>query len=194
MSYFEVDHRRRIDESVALLAEMLPTSDEEVEEIRAEYRDSRLCDDGDLMARTDAEVDKRMHVHARLGALWMLMNCAQDSRDEALSRATAEEMKPPSTGSSAGRRSSDNLDHDDQGGSTMTRNAEEGPIISDVETMTAWAKEEARNPTPPSEDDELKEALRLQNFQDRFMVPDPTDHLSDAELWELMPESIKGNA
>ena len=70
---------------------------------------------------------------------------------------------------------------------------EEGGI-PDVETMTAWAKEERRNPTPPSEDDELKEALRLQNFADKFVVPDPTDHLSDDELWERMPESIRKNA
>jgi hypothetical protein len=71
------------------------------------------------------------------------------------------------------------------------RHAQEGPNIPDVETMTAWAKEERRNPTPPSEDDELKEALRLQNFADKFVQPDPTDHLSDDELWELMPESIR---
>ncbi len=63
--------------------------------------------------------------------------------------------------------------------------------IPDVSTMAAWAEEERRNPTPPSEDDELKEALRLQNFADKFVVPDPTDHLSDDELWERMPESIR---
>jgi len=66
---------------------------------------------------------------------------------------------------------------------------EEG--IPDVATMTAWAKEERRNPTPPSEDDELKEALLLQQHEDKFVVPDPTDHLSDDELWEMMPESIR---
>ena len=93
MEHFEADHRRRLDESVALLAEMLPRVDEEVDEVRAEYRDGFLCDDRDLIERTDAEVDKRMHVHARLGGLWMLMIAAQDSRDECLSKATAEEMK-----------------------------------------------------------------------------------------------------
>ncbi len=93
MAHFEAEHRRRLDESVALLAEMLPRPDEEVEEVRAEYRDGRLCDDQGLLARTDEEVDLRMHVHARLGGLWMLMVAAQDSRDAALSKATAEEMK-----------------------------------------------------------------------------------------------------
>ncbi len=93
MSYFEADHRKRLDESVALLGEMLPRVDEEVDEVRAEYRDGFLCDDRDLIERTDAEVDLRMHVHARLGTLWMLMLAAQDSRDEALSRATAEEIQ-----------------------------------------------------------------------------------------------------
>lgn len=44
---------------------------------------------------------------------------------------------------------------------------------------------------PLSADDELKEALLLQNFQDRFIVPDPSDNLSDDELWALMPESIR---
>ncbi len=93
MEHFEADHRRRLDESVALVAEMLPRPDEEVEEIRAEYRDGWLCRDSALMARTDEEVDVRMHVHARLGSLWMLMLAAQDSRDAALSQATAEEMR-----------------------------------------------------------------------------------------------------
>jgi hypothetical protein len=93
VSYFEADHRKRLDESVALLSEMLPRPDEEVEEIRAEYRDGRLCDDHGLLARTDEEVDLRMKVHGRLASLWMLMSCAQDSRDAALSKATAEEMK-----------------------------------------------------------------------------------------------------
>jgi len=93
VSHFEADHRRRLDESVALLAEMLPRVDEEVEEIRAEYRDGWLCGDHGLIERTDAEVDLRMHVHARLEGLWMLMLASQDSRDEALSRATAEEIQ-----------------------------------------------------------------------------------------------------
>jgi len=70
---------------------------------------------------------------------------------------------------------------------------EEGGI-PDTEQLQAWAEEEIRNPTPPSEDDELKEALRLQNFADKFVVPDPTDHLSDDELWALMPESIRKNS
>jgi hypothetical protein len=93
VSHFEAEHRRRLDESVALLAEMLPRVDEEVEEVRAEYRDGLLCGDRDLIERTDAEVDLRMKVHGRLASLWMLMSCAQDSRDAALSKATAEEMK-----------------------------------------------------------------------------------------------------
>lgn len=93
MDHFEFVHRQRIDESAAYIAEMLPLPHEEAEEIKAEYRDSRLCDDPDLAARTDEEVDKRMHAHSRLGALWMLMLAAQDSRDEALSKATAEEIK-----------------------------------------------------------------------------------------------------
>jgi hypothetical protein len=93
VEHFEAEHRKRLDESVVLLAEMLPRPDEEVEEVRAEYRDGFLCGDPGLIERTDAEVDLRMHVHARLGGLWMLMSCAQDSRDAALSKATAEEMK-----------------------------------------------------------------------------------------------------
>jgi len=74
---------------------------------------------------------------------------------------------------------------------SLTEQTPEEGGIPDVETMRAWAAEEIRNPTPPSEDDELKEALRLQNFADKFVVPDPTDHLSDDELWEMMPESIR---
>ncbi len=38
---FEADHRRRMEEASSLLAEMIPRPDEEVEEIRAEYRDVR---------------------------------------------------------------------------------------------------------------------------------------------------------
>jgi hypothetical protein len=91
--HFEADHRRRIDEASAVLWELLPSPAEELSQVRAEYRDGRLCDDYDLLARTDEEVDLRMHVHTRLKGLWMLMLAAQDSRDEALSKATAEEMK-----------------------------------------------------------------------------------------------------
>lgn len=89
---FEAVHRRRIENSVALTAELLPTKEEEVAQIRAEYRDATLCQDRDLIARTDQEVELRENVQARLGGLWMLMIAAQDSRDEALSRATAAEM------------------------------------------------------------------------------------------------------
>lgn len=69
--------------------------------------------------------------------------------------------------------------------------SEEESGIPDADTLRRWAEEEDRNPTPPSEDDELKEALRLQNFQDRFVVPDPSDPYTDDELWEQMPESIR---
>lgn len=72
------------------------------------------------------------------------------------------------------------------------KHAEEGPIIPDVETMAAWAAEEAQNPTPATEDDELKEALRLQQHERKFVQPDGSDHLSDDELWHLLPESIRG--
>lgn len=67
-------------------------------------------------------------------------------------------------------------------------------VMPDAETMERWAEEEARNPTPPSEDDLLKEALRQQNFEDRFVVPDPSDEYTDDQLWEMMPESIRGTA
>ncbi len=77
---------------------------------------------------------------------------------------------------------------------TQAGGPDEAGGIPDVEQLQAWAREERRNPTPPSEDDELKEALRLQQHEDKFVVPDPTDHLSDDELWELMPESIRRNS
>ncbi len=91
--HFEAVHLRRMEDAVALAAELLPSKEQEVGEIRAEYRDARLCKDYELLARTDREVERRENVHARLGGLWMLMISAQDSRDEALSRATAEEMR-----------------------------------------------------------------------------------------------------
>ncbi len=91
--HFEAEHRRRMEESVALTEEFLPTKFEEVEEIKAAYRDGLLCGDTGLIARTDKEVALREDVHTRLWHLWALMVAAQDSRDDALSRATAEEMR-----------------------------------------------------------------------------------------------------
>jgi hypothetical protein len=68
------------------------------------------------------------------------------------------------------------------------RHAQEGPNIPDVETMTAWAKEERRNPTPRSEDDDLKAELLRQHHEDHFGVPDPSDDLTDDELFERLPK------
>ncbi len=93
MSHFEAEHRRRIDEASALVWELLPSPAEELSQVRAEYRDGWLCGDSALIERTDQEVVQLEHVHARLGTLWMLMVAAQDSRDAALSKATAEEMR-----------------------------------------------------------------------------------------------------
>lgn len=52
MSHFEADHRRRIDEASAVLWELLPSPAEELSQVRAEYRDGRLCDDSALIERT----------------------------------------------------------------------------------------------------------------------------------------------
>ena len=93
MDNFEADHRQRIEEASALVWELLPSPAEELSQVRAEYRDGWLCGDSALIERTDQEVVQLEHVHARLGGLWMLMLAAQDSRDAALSKATAEEMK-----------------------------------------------------------------------------------------------------
>ncbi len=90
---FKSVHLRRMQEAVALTAELLPSNEEELGEIRAEYRDGRLCHDRALLERTDREAELRENVHARLASLWMLMNAAQDSRDDALSRATAAEIR-----------------------------------------------------------------------------------------------------
>lgn len=64
-------------------------------------------------------------------------------------------------------------------------------MMLDAEKLRKMAEEED---IPPTEDEELKEALLLQNFQDRFIVPDPSDNLSDDELWALMPEAIRRQA
>ncbi len=60
--------------------------------------------------------------------------------------------------------------------------------VPDVETMKAWAAEDLRNPTPQSADDELKQALLEQHHRDHFEVPDPSDGLTDDELFERMPK------
>lgn len=39
MGHFEAEHRRWIEESTALIAEMLPSRAEEIEEVRAEYQE-----------------------------------------------------------------------------------------------------------------------------------------------------------
>ena len=86
-------HRERLDDLVALSQELLPTPTEELGEIRAEYRDAKLCRDRALLERTDREVERRQAVHGRLASLWMLMCSAQDARDEALSKTTTEDMR-----------------------------------------------------------------------------------------------------
>jgi hypothetical protein len=63
---------------------------------------------------------------------------------------------------------------------------EEG--IPDTEQLRTWAEEEVRNPTPISPDDELKAELLRQHHEDHFGVPDPSDGLTDDELFERMPK------
>lgn len=63
--------------------------------------------------------------------------------------------------------------------------------ILDAEKLMRLA--EMQDP-PLSEDDQLKAELLRQNHEEHFEAPDPSDALSDAELWELMPESIRGVA
>ncbi len=74
------------------------------------------------------------------------------------------------------------------------RHAQEGPNIPDTEQLRAWAREERRNPAPISPDDELKAELLRQHHEDHFEVPDPSDGLTDDELWARMPESIRRNS
>jgi hypothetical protein len=64
---------------------------------------------------------------------------------------------------------------------------EEGGIL-DAEKLMKLA--EMQDPSP-SEDDELKQALLEQHHADHFEAPDPSDGLTDDELWERMPESIR---
>jgi hypothetical protein len=60
--------------------------------------------------------------------------------------------------------------------------------IPDTEQLRTWAAEDLRNPTPISPDDELKAELLRQHHADHFEVPDPSDGLTDDELFERMPK------
>jgi len=57
--------------------------------------------------------------------------------------------------------------------------------IPDTEQLRAWA--EMPDPSP-SEDDQLKAELLRQHHADHFEVPDPSDDLTDDELFERMPK------
>jgi hypothetical protein len=61
---------------------------------------------------------------------------------------------------------------------------EEGGIL-DAEKLMKLAE---MPDSPPSEDDELKQALLEQHHRDHFEVPDPSDDLTDDELFERMPK------
>ncbi len=71
---------------------------------------------------------------------------------------------------------------------TQAGGPDEAGGIPDTEQLRTWAAEDLRNPTPISPDDELKQALLEQHHADHFEVPDPSDGLTDDELFERMPK------
>ncbi len=55
----------------------------------------------------------------------------------------------------------------------------------DAERLVRMAEEQD---APPSDEEELKQALRDQQHAEHFLVPDPSDDLTDDELFNLMPK------
>ena len=89
---FDIEaHTARLRDVVALYGELIPEHYLEVSEIRANFHDARLCNDRDLMERTDREASLRMDYHERLASLLLVMSKAQVRECEPMSR-TAYEM------------------------------------------------------------------------------------------------------
>lgn len=86
-------HHRRVHDLAAIERELLPDPGVVVGKIEAEFRDANLARDKDLEARTDEECDRLQTAASRMAGLWQLMIRAQESRSEALSASTADELK-----------------------------------------------------------------------------------------------------
>ena len=56
----------------------------------------------------------------------------------------------------------------------------------ELEKLARWGVDQ-----PPSEDEELKEALRRQQHAEHFEAPDPSDDLSDEEILEMLPKHYR---
>ena len=56
----------------------------------------------------------------------------------------------------------------------------------ELEKLARWGVDE-----PPSEDEELKEALLRQQHKEHFEAPDPSDELSDEEIIESLPDLFR---
>jgi hypothetical protein len=86
-------HADRLRDLAALQSELLPDPGLLADKIRAEYEDANLCGDGELAERTHREAERMMTHSARMQRLWWLMTEAQRAQDEALSEATAGELR-----------------------------------------------------------------------------------------------------
>jgi hypothetical protein len=56
----------------------------------------------------------------------------------------------------------------------------------ELERLARWSEDR-----PPTEDEELKEALRLQQHKEHFEAPDPSDNLTDDQIMGMLPKHYR---